>query len=641
MIPQQRYGIIYSAKLGKEARHKGKEAAGSSAAPAVLRSCQGNGARGRAEVPFDHTEREGKAVRLWVPIGLVVYFLAGPARTAFAAANEYVNSGDTAFVMLAAALVMLMTPGLALFYGGMVRGKNVLSILMQGLTTAALISVQWVLLGYSLAFGPDVGHLIGNLSWLGFRGVGPAPNPTYAATIPHQAFAMFQLMFAIITPALITGAFAERMRFPAFILFTVLWSTFVYTPLAHWVWGDGGWLRNLGALDFAGGTVVHVSAGVAGLVTAMMVGKRHGYGTTQMLPHNLPMTVLGAALLWFGWFGFNAGSALAAGEVAANAFATTNTAAAAAALGWMFTEWAWHGKPTVLGAASGAVGGLVAITPAAGFVTPIAAIVIGLVAGVACCLAVTVLKKKLGYDDALDAFGCHGVGGTWGAVATGLFASRAVNPAGADGLLYGNPALLGIQLVAVAAAWAFVAIGTFGILKVVAALTRLRVSSEEEEVGLDLSEHGERAYTPGGTGLAEIDTAQAAGAALPEIGAPLRRAGRKTAVCKVEAIFRPSRLEAVKEALGDFGIRGLTVTHVTGCGQQKGKTEIYRGSVYNIDLLPKVKLEIVIPEEESEKVIEIIRRNALTGHIGDGKIFVYQVDDAVRIRTGERGEVAV
>ncbi|MDN5293234.1 MAG: ammonium transporter, Amt family [Eubacteriales bacterium] len=405
-----------------------------------------------------------------------------------------VNGSDTTFVFISAALVLLMTPGLALFYGGMVRRKNVLSTMMYSFAPIALISVQWILIGYTLAFGPDIGHLIGGLDWLGFKGVGAAPNPDYAPTIPHQAFAMFQLMFAIITPALISGAVAERMRFSAYLLFTLLWATLVYDPLAHWVWGVDGWIRNMGALDFAGGTVVHISSGVSGLVAALVLGKRKGYGREPILPHHLPMTLLGAGILWFGWFGFNAGSALAVGDLAMNAFVVTNTSAAAGALAWMLTEWLHHGKPTALGAASGAVAGLVAITPASGFVEPLPAIIIGLVSGVLCYGAVAGLKSKLGYDDALDAFGCHGVGGTWGAIATGLFASKAVNPAGADGLFYGNPGLLVPQLISVVATYALAAVMTFIILKVVNVFCPLRVTVEEEEIGLDITQHGEDAY---------------------------------------------------------------------------------------------------------------------------------------------------
>lgn len=423
----------------------------------------------------------------------LLLLLAVPG-TAFAADAPAIDTGDTTFITIASALVMLMTPGLALFYGGMVRRKNVLSTFMQSFILIALVSVQWVLIGYTLAFGPDKGHLIGSLSWLGFKDVGMTPNPDYAATIPHQIFAMFQLMFAIITPALITGSIAERMRFPAFLAFGLLWATFIYDPLAHWVWGVDGWIRNLGALDFAGGTVVHISSGVSGLIAALVLGKRKGYGKEPLLPHHVPMTVLGAGLLWFGWFGFNAGSALAANGLATNAFVVTNTSAAAAALSWMIAEWLHHGKPTVLGAASGAVAGLVAITPASGFVTPMAAIIIGLVGGVICYLGVSVLKSKLGYDDSLDAFGCHGIGGTWGAIATGLFATKAINPAGADGLFYGNPSLMKAQLISIIATYAFAAVGTFVILKVVGLFTQLRVTEDEELNGLDLTMHGEEAY---------------------------------------------------------------------------------------------------------------------------------------------------
>jgi len=410
------------------------------------------------------------------------------------AGDSGVDTGDTTFILFSSALVMLMTPGLALFYGGMVRKKNVLSTIMQSFIVICLVSVQWVLLGYSLAFGPDLNHLSGDLSWAGLSGVGQDPNSDYAATVPHLVFMAFQLMFAIITAALISGSIAERMRFPAFVCFILLWTTIVYDPLAHWVWGLGGWIRELGALDFAGGTVVHISSGVSGLVAALVLGRRKGYGSEAIVPHQLPFTVLGAALLWFGWFGFNAGSALSANGLAASAFVVTNTAAASAALAWVFAEWAHHGKPTVLGAASGAVAGLVAITPAAGYVSPLSSILIGMVSGVLCYLSVSVVKGRLGYDDSLDAFGVHGVGGTWGALATGLFASKAVNGAGADGLLFGNPAQLALQAAGVLVTITFAAVSTLVLLKLVALFTRLRASGEEEELGLDLTIHGEDAY---------------------------------------------------------------------------------------------------------------------------------------------------
>lgn len=412
-----------------------------------------------------------------------------------APAAPKIDTGDTTWVLVSTALVLAMTaPGLALFYGGMVRSKNALGTIMQSFVILCLISIQWVLWGYSLAFGPDKGHLIGGLEWVGLNGVGLEPNADYAATIPHQAFMIFQMMFAVITPALITGAVAERMKFSAFLVFTLLWATFIYDPLAHWVWAVGGWVRNLGALDFAGGTVVHISSGAAALACALVLRKRLGYGKEHMVPHNLPMTVLGASLLWFGWFGFNSGSAVSSGALAVSAFVVTNTAAAAAALAWMVVEWMYRGKPTVLGAASGAVAGLVAITPASGFVGPVASIVIGLVAGVLCYLAV-LWKSKLGYDDALDVVGIHGVGGIWGALATGLFASKAINAAGADGLFYGNPAQLGIQAMAVLISVVFAFVGTFVILKLVDGMIGLRVSEEDERKGLDLSQHDERAYS--------------------------------------------------------------------------------------------------------------------------------------------------
>ena len=360
------------------------------------------------------------------------------------------NAGDTVFVLISAALVMLMTPGLALFYGGMVRSKNVLGTLMQSFFILGIISVEWVLWGYTMSFGPDHGGIIGGLTMLGLNGVGAAPSPDYGSTIPQLAFMIFQCMFAVITPALITGAFAERMKFGALILFTLLWATFVYNPLCHWVWAVGGWMGGLGALDFAGGTVVHISSGISALAAAILVGKRLGYGTTAFIPHNLPMTLTGAALLWFGWFGFNAGSALAADGLAANAFVVTHLASAMAAVSWIIFEWIHRGKPTTLGVASGAVAGLVAITPASGFVSPMSSLIIGFMGG-AFCYGAVLLKTRLGYDDSLDVVGIHGVGGTWGALATGLFASTEINPGGANGLFFGNPGQLWIQFISVAA----------------------------------------------------------------------------------------------------------------------------------------------------------------------------------------------
>jgi Amt family ammonium transporter len=411
------------------------------------------------------------------------------------AAAPKIDTGDTAWMLTSAALVLMMTiPGLFLFYGGLVRSKNALGTIMHCFIIVGLISIQWLFWGYSLAFGPDKGSIIGSLAWFGLKGVGLDPNPDYAATIPHQAFMIYQLMFAIITPALIVGAFAERAKFSTFIIFILLWATFIYDPLAHWVWGINGWLRGLGALDFAGGTVVHISSGIAALAAALMFGKRMGYGREAITPHNLPFTIIGASLLWVGWFGFNAGSALASGGLATSAFVVTHMATAAGALSWMLMDWIFRGKPTVLGAASGAVAGLVAITPASGFVGPISSVVIGIGAGVFCSLACS-LKPKFGYDDSLDVVGVHGIGGTWGALATGLFASKLINPAGNDGLFFGNPGQLWVQFVAVVATWVFSFVGTLIILSILKAIMGLRVSEEDEQVGLDLSQHEEKSYT--------------------------------------------------------------------------------------------------------------------------------------------------
>lgn len=427
-------------------------------------------------------------------ITLLMLLMQVLAFAADVAAPAKIDTGDTSFVMISTALVFLMTPGLAFFYGGMVRKKNVLNTMLNSFTIIGIVSVQWILVGYTLAFGPDRMHFIGALDWFGFANVGPLPNTDYAATIPHSAFAMFQLMFAIITPALITGSFAERMRFSALVPFVLIWTTLVYDPLAHWVWGVGGWLRNLGALDFAGGTVVHISSGIAGLVCALVIGRRKGYLKTPMAPHNTPFVLLGTGLLWFGWIGFNAGSALGASGLAMTAFITTNTSAGAALLSWVLIEKLVHGKPTALGAATGAVVGLVAITPAAGFVTPLAAIAIGFIVSPICFFAVSFAKTKLGYDDSLDAFGCHGIGGIWGALATGLFATKSVNEFGADGLFYGNPETLLKQLIAVAATVILSASVTYVSLKVISIFTKLRVEDRDEDEGLDLAEHGEDAY---------------------------------------------------------------------------------------------------------------------------------------------------
>ena len=402
-----------------------------------------------------------------------------------------ISGADTAWVLTSAALVMLMTPGLGFFYGGMVRQKNALSVVTQCIIIMMLISVQWVLWGYTLAFGPNVGGIIGGLELLGLQGVGTSASSVYATTIPQLAFMIYMAMFAIITPALIVGSFAERVKVSTLVVFVLLWSTLVYDPVAHWVWGSGGWLKQLGVLDFAGGTVVHITAGAAALASVFVIRRRNGYGSVAMEPHNIPYVVLGTGLLWFGWFGFNAGSALVAGGQAASAFVATNTAAASAGLTWMALSWKVRGRPSVLGSLAGIVAGLVAVTPAAGFVSPLGAMAIGLVAGVVCYAAVY-WKNTRHFDDSLDVWGVHGIGGTWGALATGIFASATVG--GVNGLIYGNPGQFGIQLVGVAATWAYAFVVSLLLFKVLDLTMGWCVTPEEELVGLDISQHGEKAY---------------------------------------------------------------------------------------------------------------------------------------------------
>lgn len=433
-----------------------------------------------------YVTKQAQPGRTAVPAALGVIILSAGAAFAGEEAPAIVGA-DTAWMLVSSALVMLMVPGLALFYGGMDRGKNVLSTLLLSFITLGLITIQWTLFGYSLAFGGDIGKVIGGLDYIALNGVGLEPN----GTIPHQLFMVFQMMFAILTPALISGAVVGRMKFTTYCVFVLAWATLVYDPLCHWVWG-GGWISELGALDFAGGLVVHISSGVSALAACMLLGKRKGYPAEPMPPHNLTLTLIGAGILWFGWFGFNAGSELAADATAASAFVVTQIAAGAAVFGWLFTEWVRTGKPTLLGAASGAVAGLVAITPASGFVGPLSAIVIGAAAGALCYLA-AVAKFRFGYDDSLDVFAVHGIGGTIGALFTGLFASAAVG--GADGLFFGAPGQFVTQLISVVAAWAYSFIMTFIILKVLDAVMGLRVSAEDEEQGLDLSLHGERGYS--------------------------------------------------------------------------------------------------------------------------------------------------
>ncbi len=416
-----------------------------------------------------------------------------PVSSVAAVPAARIDAGDTAWILISAALVMLMTPGLAMFYGGMVRRKNVLGTIMHSFIAIALVSLQWILVGYSLSFGPDIKGLIGNLSWVGLNGVGLSPNADYAPTIPHLLFMAYQMMFAVITPALISGAFAERMKFSAFLIFTIAWTTIVYDPVAHWVWGAGGWMKNLGVLDFAGGVVVHATSGFSALAAALYIGKRKGFMHEHMPPHNLPMTVLGAGLLWFGWFGFNAGSALTSGTLATMAFLTTHTAAASATVAWVVVEWLHRGKPTMFGAATGSIAGLATITPAAGFVGPLPALLIGIAAGILCYIALNA-KTRFGYDDSLDAFGVHGVGGTLGTLMAGLFASVAINAAGANGAFFGNPRQFIVQAEAVALVALYSFVVSFIILKVLDATIGLRIHADHETEGLDISQHGEAGY---------------------------------------------------------------------------------------------------------------------------------------------------
>jgi len=409
-------------------------------------------------------------------------------------ATASVNSGDTAWVLASSALILVMIlPGLALFYSGLVRSKNALGTIMHTFVIVCLVILVWVLFGYSLVFGPDRGGVIGGLEWAGLSGVGAGPHAKYGPTVPHAAFVLFQLMFAAFTPAVIVGAFAERIRFGGLVMFTVLWTIFVYCPLAHWVWG-GGWLRRLGALDFAGGAVVHASAGAAGLACALVLGPRRGYGTDYLAPHSLPLTLLGTGLLWFGWFGFNGGNALGANAIAASAIMATQVGAATAGLVWVLAEWSHRGKPTALGAVTGAVAGMASVTPGAGYVSPLVAIVFGVAAGLGSYAAI-VWKGKIGYDDTLDVVGIHGVSGVIGLLATGCFASKAINPAGTDGLLFGNAGQLGVQAVTAVSVVLFSFIATYALLKLTDSLVGLRLSPEDEHVGLDLSQHNERAYS--------------------------------------------------------------------------------------------------------------------------------------------------
>jgi Amt family ammonium transporter len=426
-------------------------------------------------------------------LALSAFFIFAMSAPALAQGAPGIDTGDTAWILVSSALVLLMTPGLAMFYGGMVRSKNVLGTIMHSFVAIAVVSVQWVLVGYSLAFGPDINGFIGGLDWFALHGVGLQANADYAPTIPHMTFMIYQCMFAIITPALISGALAERIKFSAYLVFILLWSALVYDPVAHWIWGVGGWLKQLGALDFAGGMVVHLTSGISALIAALLIGKRKNYGQEAMTPHNLPMTVLGAGLLWFGWFGFNAGSALSSGGLSTMAFVNTHTAAATATLVWVIVEWLHRGQPTMFGAATGSIAGLATITPAAGFVSPASAIAIGAAAAVLCYGALNA-KTKLGYDDSLDAFGVHGVGGFTGTIGAGLFASVAINASGANGLFLGNVQTIIIQLKALAVVGIYSLAVTYILLKLIDKTIGLRISDEHEVMGLDLSQHKESGY---------------------------------------------------------------------------------------------------------------------------------------------------
>lgn len=447
-----------------------------------------------------------KGIPLLTKVGLLfIFLLCFPLTTLAADGKPVIDTGDTTWLLISTAIVLFMfMPGLALFYGGLVSQRNVLSTMMYSLSSLLLVSIVWVFWGHSLSYGTDIGGMIGGLDFIGFSGVGAEPSGTM--TIPHLIFAMFQAMFAAITVALVAGAVAERINFSAWILFSVLWVTLVYAPMAHWTWG-GGWLMKLGGLDFAGGTVVHILSGVSALVACLMIGPRQGFPNKTLPPHNVVFFLIGAMCLWFGWMGFNGGSALASGGLASLAYATTHTAASAGGIAWAAIEWALRKKPTLVGAVTGVIAGLVAITPAAGFVTVLSSIVIGIGASVVCYFGLNFLKAKFKYDDTLDVFGIHGLGGIWGALATGIFASKEVNPAGNDGLVYGNPGQVVIQLIDVVVAISLAAAGTFIILKIISLFVPLRVTKEEEVVGLDISLHGENAYNFFATGDSELHAA--------------------------------------------------------------------------------------------------------------------------------------
>jgi len=572
-----------------------------------------------------------------------------------------INMADTTFMFLVTVMVLLMTPALSLFYGGMVRAKNVLSTTMHSYAAIVVVVIQWILLGYSLSFGGD-NAIIGDFSFAFLNNVGFVPVD-YAPTIPHQLFMMFQLAFAIITPAIISGSVAERMKFPAYLAFVLLWSTLVYDPIAHWVWGNGGWIREMGALDFAGGTVIHVSAGISALVAAIFIGKRTNKDAVR--PHNIPMTMIGAGLLLFGRFGFNAGSALSMNGIAMNAFITTTVSGAAAGFSWLMCEWVLHKKPTALGLVSGIIAGLGSITQSAGYVSPFSALLIGFIGGLLCFFAVTELKKRIGYDDALDAFGCHGVGGIWGGISAGIFATSSINPDITGGLVDGNAGLLIAEIISILAVTAYSAVISLVILKLISLVMPVRATEEEEEDGLDYSLHGETAYGSVSAGLSVGGHDAVAVPASPSLSPkkqfgsevvameeavvvedhvtamPSNKAHKTPKMTKVEILINESKFDHLKKALNGIGVTGMTVVNVFGYGVQKGHTTYYRGVETDADLLPKVRVEVVISKVPLQKVIETARKALYTGNIGDGKIFVYDVENVIRVSTGEEGAQAL
>lgn len=560
-----------------------------------------------------------------------------PGITTLAADAPELSAANTGFMLICSALVMLMTPGLAFFYGGMVRVKSTLNMLMMSFISLGIVTILWVLYGFSLAFGTDIGSVIGwSSDFVGLSGIG-VTELWDGYTIPVYVFAVFQMMFAVLTPALISGALADRVKFTSWALFVALWVTVVYFPVAHWVWGAGGWLFELGVIDFAGGTAVHINAGAAALGVILVIGKRVGFKKDPMRPHSLPLVMLGAALLWFGWFGFNAGSWLGNDDgVGAVMFVNTQVATGAAVLGWLAYEKIRHGSFTTLGAASGAVAGLVAITPAGGAVSPLGAIAIGVIAGVVCAMAVG-LKYRFGYDDSLDVVGVHLVGGILGSLLVGFFATGGVQ-SDAKGLFYGGGLeQLGKQAVGVFAVLAYSLVVSALLALVLDRTIGMRVSEDDEVSGIDQVEHAETAYDFSGAGWRLHRPHHASGAR--HRGSPDEQEGGRMKL--ITAVVKPHRLDEIKEALQAFGVQGLTVTEASGYGRQRGHTEVYRGAEYTVDLVPKIRIEVLVEDEDAEQLVDVVVKAARTGKIGDGKVWSVPVDTAIRVRTGERGPDAL